>query len=116
MHAGLTLLIRPRGGGSVMGSRSIKVVLATVGVLTLASVGQAVPAGAALTPVLYGFGSNQAGELGNGTTTASLSPTPVTGLPGTVRQLATGLQSAAAEARHQLPDGAGQPGDGRRRQ
>ena len=79
-----------------MGSRSIKVVLATVGVLTLASVGQAVPAGAALTPVVYGFGSNQAGELGNGTTTASLSPTPVTGLPGTVRQLATGLQSAAA--------------------
>ena len=32
----------------------------------------------------------------NGTTTASLSPTPVTGLPGTVRQLATGLESAAA--------------------
>jgi Regulator of chromosome condensation (RCC1) repeat len=79
-----------------MGSRGIKAILATVGVLTLASVGQAMPAAAALTPTLYGFGSNQWGELGNGTTTASLSPTPVAGLPSTVRQLATGLESAAA--------------------
>ena len=79
-----------------MGSRGIKAILATVGVLTLASVWQAGPARAALTPAVYGFGSNQWGELGNGTTTASLSPAPVAGLPGTVRQLATGLDSAAA--------------------
>jgi len=73
-----------------MGSRGIKAILVTVGALTLASVGQA-----ALTPAVYGFGSNQWGELGNGTTTASLSPTPVAGLPGTVRQLATGPRTTS---------------------
>jgi hypothetical protein len=51
-----------------MGSRGIKAIIVTVGALTLASVGQAVPARAALTPAVYGFGSNQAGELGGGTT------------------------------------------------
>ena len=61
----------------MVGSRGIKEIVATVGVLTLASVWQAVPAAAALTSAVYGFGSNQWGELGNGTTTASLSPTPV---------------------------------------
>jgi hypothetical protein len=42
---------------------------------------------AAPVPVLYGFGTNQFGELGNGTTSAerSLSPTPAAGLPGTIR-------------------------------
>jgi hypothetical protein len=50
-----------------MGSRGIKAIVATVGVLILASVGQAVPAAAALTPAVYGLGSNQWGEPGNGT-------------------------------------------------
>ena len=96
MHEGLTLLIQiPGAEGSMMGSRGIKAILVTVGALTLASVGQAAPASAALTPAVYGFGSNQWGELGNGTTTASLSPTPVAGLPGTVRQLATGPRTTS---------------------
>ena len=85
-----------------MGSRGIKAILVTVGVLTLASVGQAMPAAAALTPTLYGFGSNQWGELGNGTTSAapSLSPTPAAGLPGTIRQPGgPALQRRAADRR-----------------
>lgn len=89
------------------GSRRFRAIAAIVGVLTLAVMGQAVPAGAAQQarqalavlpsgPVPYGYGSNIDGELGNGTTTDSPSPTPVAGLPGTVRQLATGLESSAA--------------------
>jgi len=49
-------------------------------------------------PAIYGFGTNQLGELGNGTTTAtpSVSPVPAGGPPGTVTQLGTGLKSAGA--------------------
>jgi alpha-tubulin suppressor-like RCC1 family protein len=67
-------------------------------VLGLVSVWPAAPARAAPVPVLYGFGTNQFGELGNGTTSAtpSLSPTPAAALPGTIVQLATGLRSSAA--------------------
>jgi hypothetical protein len=66
-------------------------VVAIVSVLGLASVWPAAPARAATpVPVLYGFGTNQFGVLGNGTTstTPSLSPTPAAGLPGTI-QVAT---------------------------
>jgi alpha-tubulin suppressor-like RCC1 family protein len=82
-----------------MSSRGVKAILAAVSALGLAVVGRAVPAQAAApVPVLYGFGTNQYGVLGNGTTTTtrSLSPTPAIGPPGTVRQLATGLRSSAA--------------------
>ena len=49
-------------------------------------------------PAIYGFGTNQLGEMGNGGTTAtpSLSPVPANGPPGTLTQLATGLRSAGA--------------------
>jgi alpha-tubulin suppressor-like RCC1 family protein len=52
---------------------------------------------APLTPI-YGFGTNQFGELGNGTitSTASLSPTLASGPPGTVSQLATGWHTSGA--------------------
>ncbi len=82
-----------------MRSSGIKAVVAIVSVLGLASVWPAAPARAAApVPVLYGFGTNQHGVLGNGTTsvTPSLSPTPAAGPPGTIRQLATGLRSSAA--------------------
>jgi alpha-tubulin suppressor-like RCC1 family protein len=68
-------------------------------VMGLVSVWPAAPAQAAAPiPVLYGFGTNQFGELGNGTTSPdrSLSPAPATGPPGTIAQLATGLRSSAA--------------------
>lgn len=82
-----------------MRSSGIKAVVAIASVLGLASVWPAAPARAAApVPVLYGFGTDQFGVLGNGTTstTPSLSPTPAAGLPGTIRQLATGLRSSAA--------------------
>jgi alpha-tubulin suppressor-like RCC1 family protein len=82
-----------------MRSSGIKAVVAIVSVLGLASVLPAASARAAApAPVLYGFGTNQFGELGNGTTSAtpSQSPTPAAGLPGTIRQLATGLRSSGA--------------------
>ena len=82
-----------------MRSSGVKVVLVMASVMGLVSVLPAAPAQAAApVPVLYGFGTNQFGELGNGTTSAdrSLSPTPATGPPGTIKQLATGLRSSAA--------------------
>jgi alpha-tubulin suppressor-like RCC1 family protein len=55
------------------------------------------PRAAAVTgPGVYGFGGNTFGELGNGTTTASLTPVPAIGLPGTVRQIAAGYRMSAA--------------------
>jgi alpha-tubulin suppressor-like RCC1 family protein len=47
-------------------------------------------------PGIYGFGGNTFGELGNGTTTASLTPVPAIGLPGAVRQIAAGFRMSAA--------------------
>jgi alpha-tubulin suppressor-like RCC1 family protein len=75
------------------------------GAMALSSAFLAAPAAAAPNglaavsgPALYGFGTNQLGELGNGTTTStpSLSPVAASGPPGTIRQLATGLHSAGA--------------------
>ena len=48
-------------------------ILAVAGAMIMAAVGLAVPA-AASTVGVYGFGDNTYGELGNGTTTASMSP------------------------------------------
>jgi hypothetical protein len=78
-----------------MGSGRVKAVCAAIGVLVLASLAQAAPARAD-TPSLYGWGSNFAGELGDGTTTDSLSPVLAAGLPSPVRQVTTGLQMSAA--------------------
>jgi len=80
-----------------MRSSGVKVVLVMASVMGLVSVLPAAPAQAAApVPVLYGFGTNQFGELGNGTTSAdrSLSPTPAAGPPGTIKQLATACAPA----------------------
>lgn len=71
--------------------------------MTVVSAALAVPAvaaPAAAAPgsrqVLYTLGSNTFGELGDGTITASTSPVLVSGLPGTVRQVAAGWETSAA--------------------
>jgi alpha-tubulin suppressor-like RCC1 family protein len=80
-------------------------ILVITGGIALASAELTTPAAAAPNALqavngsgLYGFGTDQHGVLGNGTTSAtpSLSPVPASGPPGTVRQIATGLWSAAA--------------------
>src|SRR5579871_3353422 len=82
-------------GRCVMRAGSFKAVLATAGVLVLASIGLAAPAAAASGPTLYGFGTNQFGELGNETRTTSLTPVPAA-VTGTVKQVATGFNMSAA--------------------
>jgi alpha-tubulin suppressor-like RCC1 family protein len=86
-------------------SGSFPAILVIAGATAVACAGLAAPAAAAphelqavAGPAMYGFGTNQLGELGNGTTTAtpSLTPMRASGPPGTVRQLATGLHSAGA--------------------
>ena len=73
----------------------------TVVSAALAASAPAVPAAsAAAAPgsgqVLYAVGINSFGELGDGTTTASTSPVLVSGLPGTVTQVAAGFETSAA--------------------
>jgi alpha-tubulin suppressor-like RCC1 family protein len=84
-------------------SGGIGVIVAAVEMVTVVSAALAVPAvaaPAAAAPVsrqaLYAMGSNTFGELGNGTTTASTSPVLVSGLPGTVIQVAAGWETSAA--------------------
>ena len=86
-------------------SGSIRAILVFVGATAVVSAALAAPAAAVPPglqavsgPAIYGFGTNQLGELGNGTQTAtpSLSPVPASGPPGTVTHLATGLHSAGA--------------------
>ena len=81
----------------------IGVIVAAVGMMTVVSAALAAPAvaaPAAAAPVsrqvLYALGSNTFGELGDGTTTASTSPVLVSGLPGTVMQVAAGWETSAA--------------------
>jgi len=83
-------------------SGRVRAVLAAAGVVAMVSAGTAVPASAAPAlaapggPGVFGFGSNPAGDLGDGTTTASDSPVPASGLPGPVRQVAAGYFTSAA--------------------
>jgi hypothetical protein len=83
----------------------MRAILVTAGVAAVSSAGLAAPAAAAPLalqavsgPALYGFGTNQLGELGNGTTssTPSLSPVRASGPPGVIKQLTTGFHSAGA--------------------
>ena len=92
----------------------IGVIVTAAGMLTVVSAALAAPAvaaPAAAAPVsrqvLYTLGSNTFGELGDGTTTASTSPVLVSGLPGTVMQIAARLgdQCRAADQRHGLDVG-----------
>jgi len=80
-------------------SGSFPAIAMIAGAMALASaIAPAAPAAAASPSPIYGFGTNQYGELGNGTTSAtpSLLPTRASGPPGTVRQLSTGLRSSGA--------------------
>lgn len=85
---------------------SFPAILVAVGVMALASaVAPAVPAVAAphrLSVVpsspIYGYGTDQFGELGNGTMTSapSISPATASGPPGTVSQLSAGWHTSGA--------------------
>ena len=86
-------------------SGSLQAILVIAGAAAVWSAGLAAPAAAAPRapqavsgPALYGFGTNQLGELGNGTqsSTPSLSPVRASGPPGTIKQLTTGFHSAGA--------------------
>jgi len=78
-------------------SGRVQAVLAAAAVAAVVGAGTAVQAGAAAAgPSVFGFGSNQSGELGNGTTAASYMPVPASGPPGTVRQIAAGYFTSAA--------------------
>ena len=74
----------------------MRVVLAVAGMAVVASAGTAVPAMAAAAPGAYAFGYNPSGELGDGTRGQQILPVPVSGLPGTVRQLSAGAATSAA--------------------
>jgi regulator of chromosome condensation (RCC1) repeat-containing protein/PASTA domain-containing protein/Regulator of Chromosome Condensation (RCC1) repeat protein len=75
----------------------LRAVLAAAAVAAVVGTGMTTPAMAgSLGPAAFGFGSNQAGELGDGSTTARYSPALVTGLPVPVRQVAAGAYSSAA--------------------
>jgi len=86
-------------------SGSLQAILVIAGAAAVSSAGLAAPAAAAPRapqavsgPALYGFGTNQLGELGNGTQSSgpSLSPVRASGPPGTIKQLTTGFHSAGA--------------------
>ena len=74
----------------------MRVVLVVAGLAVAASAGTAAPAMAAATPGAFAFGYNPAGELGDGTRAEQVLPVPVSGLPGTVRQLSAGGSTSAA--------------------
>jgi alpha-tubulin suppressor-like RCC1 family protein len=62
----------------------------------VAAAGTAAPARAAAAPGAYAFGYNPDGELGDGTRAEQILPVPVSGLPGTVRQVSAGAATSAA--------------------
>lgn len=74
----------------------MRVVLAVAGLAVVVSAGTAVPAMAAAAPGAYAFGYNPSGELGDGTRGEQTLPVPVSGLPGTVRQVSAGGATSAA--------------------
>jgi hypothetical protein len=77
-------------------SGSRRVVLAVAGIVLVAGAGTAAPAMAAAAPGAFAFGYNPAGGLGDGTIAEQDLPVPVSGLPGTVRQVAAGGLTSAA--------------------
>lgn len=84
------------GSGPVLRSGSVRTVLAIAGMAVMVSAATAVPATAAVPgPGIYGFGSNQTGELGDGTFTQRNSPVRVGGPSGFFQISAGGGTSAA---------------------
>lgn len=74
----------------------MRMVLAVAGMAVVAGAGTAASAVAAAAPGAYAFGYNPWGELGDGTRAEQVLPVPVSGLPGTVRQLSAGAATSAA--------------------
>lgn len=74
----------------------MRVVLAVAALAVAASAGTAASAMAAAVPGAFAFGFNASGELGDGTRAGQTLPVPVSGLPGTVRQLSVGGVASAA--------------------
>jgi alpha-tubulin suppressor-like RCC1 family protein len=80
-------------------SRGIRAVLAVAGATAILTA--SAPASAAPAPVSiqwhlgFGFGTNQCGQLGNGGTSATSTPVPVS-LPAKVQQVAAGVDVSAA--------------------
>jgi alpha-tubulin suppressor-like RCC1 family protein len=77
-------------------SGGMRMVLAVAGMAVVAGAGTAASAVAAAAPGAYAFGYNPWGELGDGTRAEQVLPVPVSGLPGTVRQLSAGAATSAA--------------------
>jgi alpha-tubulin suppressor-like RCC1 family protein len=76
-------------------SGGMRMVLAVAGIAVVAGAGTAASAVAAAAPGAYAFGYNPWGELGDGTRAEQVLPVPVSGLPGTVRQLSAGAATSA---------------------
>ncbi len=88
-----------RAWWSRSGGARLAVAVALAASTALVAIGVATPAGAASNEILESWGYNSSGQLGNGTTTNSSVPTPVS-LPSGV-----GVTSSAAGGYHSLAIG-----------